>query len=199
MKDRRWLAVALRVGAAGTLVAALLGGVTFAAPLPASMGSPVRWHLEIPHFGSASTGSPSKIDIASWSWGMSTPPGVVGSGGGAGAGQTQTSPLSIRRTIDAASPVFLHALVTGSAFATVKLVGDRAGRGGKLTPFVVLTFANVKVVSDQFGGTNGTSPVETLNLEFSKAQLQVAGQGAAMSSSGAVPTVSYDLTTSKAG
>jgi type VI secretion system secreted protein Hcp len=134
------------------------------------------------------------IDVLSWSWGESNT-GTHASGGGGGAGKVVFQDLHVTTPVSKASPALFLACATGQHFKQAKL---SAQRGGGKTPgdFLVWTFSDVLVTGYQTAGTEtaDSPPLDSVSLNFSKAQISYKAQKADGSLDAAI-TAGFDVKT----
>jgi type VI secretion system secreted protein Hcp len=101
--------------------------------------------------------------ILSFSWGISNPITVGGSGGGAGAGKANLTDFSLMKRINPLSTDLFQAAATGTHFQKAVV---SVPIGGVMSPFAVeYELSQVFVTSvQQSGGGSGTS--ESVSLAF---------------------------------
>ena len=95
-----------------------------------------------------------------------------GSGGGAGAGgganrRVQVHDIAIVKRIDKARPKLFSACATGKLFPTATLVFRKTN--GKIYP--VFRFKLVKVKTISFGQSGGSTPEESITLDYASQQI----------------------------
>jgi type VI secretion system secreted protein Hcp len=134
------------------------------------------------------------IDVMSWSWGESNiGPHSPGSGGG--ASRVQFQDLHFTTPASKASPALFLACATGQHFKQAKLSAQRAAAKGGAGDFLTWTFSDVLVTSYQTGGSEPeTAPVDSVSLNFSKAQISYKAQKADGSLDAAI-TAGFDVKT----
>ena len=108
---------------------------------------------------------PNQIEVLSWSWGMSHPPGSPGSGG-----SVQIQDLSISKYTDKSSPLLMLACSKGTTYPTVKL---NVRKAGGTRDYLVITLTDVIVTSVSTGGSGGQDRfTENLTLNFTKVKVE---------------------------
>jgi type VI secretion system secreted protein Hcp len=113
-------------------------------------------------------GEPTTIDgaieVGSFDFGMENSPNIGSASAGAGAGKAKFHDFTIKKAVDAASPLLFEAAATGGHYNIVRLVLRRSG--GKL-PYLVFTFKLVGVKSvDWSGRSGGDRPEEQVVFEY---------------------------------
>ena len=139
-----------------------------------------------------------KIEIHSFSWGV-TNSSNVGTGGGGGTGKASFSDLMFNKQMDKASPLLFKAAATGEhikkAVLTARKAGGKAGQIEDLT----ITLSDVMVSSYQMGGSSGDSsiPLDSVSLRSTDIKVEYKPQKADGSLEGAV-AASYNVSKNKA-
>jgi type VI secretion system secreted protein Hcp len=116
-----------------------------------------------------------KIDILSWSWGLSNT-GTLHHGSGGGAGKASFQDITVTKYVDAASPNLMLYCAGGKHFAKGKIIVRKAGD----TPLEYLTieFDKVMVAAYQTGGSGGEERIsESVTLNFAKVKVEYVTQG----------------------
>ena len=113
-----------------------------------------------------------KIDVLSWSWGLSNS-GSAHSGGGIGAGKVNAQDISFTKWIDAASADIHLACCNGKHFPDATLIVRKAGE--KPLEYLKVTMTDVMVTSVSTGGSGGEDRL-TENVSLSFAEIKVEYQ-----------------------
>ena len=114
--------------------------------------------------GSAGT---TPIDVQSYSAGISIPVQPGSQGSGSGAGKAQFSDLSITKYFDSASPLLMHALVTGERLKTVTLSLVNSGAKLRTAAYLTYEYQDVFVASIEDSAGGGTDrPEESVSFAF---------------------------------
>ena len=110
-----------------------------------------------------------KADVLSWSWGATQTTSQVG--GGIGAGKVNIGDFHVAKALDGLSSTLFQAVATGShvAEATIEVLDER---GRVIAQFKL---KNVIVSSYQTGGSSGTTPIETVSLNFATVEYILIG------------------------
>ena len=155
----------------------------------------VDYFLQIDGIAGESTDAKHKgaIDVLSWSWGEVNT-GPLAHGGGAGAGKVAFQDLHFTTLVSKASPALFLACATGQHIKQAKLSAQRSGKASG--DFLTWTFSDVLVSSYQTGGSEqgGTTPIDSVSLNVTKAQISYKAQKADGSFDTAV-TAGYDVKT----
>jgi type VI secretion system secreted protein Hcp len=115
-----------------------------------------------------------KIDILSWSWGLSNS-GTFHHGSGGGAGKASFNDISITKFIDAASPNIMLFCANGKHFGKGKIIVRKAGENP--LEYLHIDFEKVLVASYRTGGSGGEERLtESVTLNFSKVKLEYVTQ-----------------------
>jgi type VI secretion system secreted protein Hcp len=131
-----------------------------------------------------------EIDVDSFSWGESHPPGQS-HGGGSGAGKVQMEDLHVTARTSKASPQLLLACAAGTHVKSAVLTGRRAGGKGE-TEFLTFSLSDVLVRSYQIAGTEAEPPRDAVSLSFAKIEVEYKEQKAD-GSLGASTRVGWDV------
>jgi type VI secretion system secreted protein Hcp len=116
-----------------------------------------------------------KIDVLSWSWGMSNS-GSAHVGGGAGAGKVDVQDISVTKYVDSASPVLMKACANGSHFDKATLTVRKAG-GTSPVEYVTIHMNEVFITAVATGGSGGEDRLtENVLLNFAKVDLYYTPQ-----------------------
>ncbi len=162
----------LKTGAVG--MGALLGamgmsGVASAAPVAQVVNAangPVDYFLKIDGIEGESTDAKHKgeIQLLSFSWGASNATPVATAR--ARAGRTTISAFSFQATTSKASPKLFLDCVSGRHHPSAVVTARQAGEVG--LEFIKLTLTDVLVSSYQTSAAEGSLPVDSASLSFSK-------------------------------
>jgi type VI secretion system secreted protein Hcp len=155
------------------------------------------WFLKIDGIEGESTDVSHKdeIDVLSWSWGVSHPSPVGGSGGG-GAGKAAFQDFHFVSRISKASPMLFLACASGTHHKTAALSGVRTAAKSKSAEFLTYKLSDVVVTSDQHSGSDDGVPIEQFSLNYSKIEVTYTPQLA--SGKVAAPVrAGFDVKTSK--
>src|SRR5947209_11591412 len=115
-----------------------------------------------------------KIDVLTWSWGVSNS-GSAHVGGGAGAGKANVQDLSFTKYIDKTSPSLLLASCKGSHYTEATLIVRKAG--GKPLEYLKITLSEVLISSVSTGGSGGEDRLtENVGLNFAKVKIDYIEQ-----------------------
>lgn len=148
----------------GRLAAIVAVTASLAVPLSAQAATHSAT-MTVPDFASktkaAGTGD---IPISEWSWDAEAPVTLGSATGGAGAGKAKLETLTVKKPIDATTPLFLGALTTGHRFGTMTLeVPLNGARKVGATTFE-LHLSNVFVKKDSISGADDGQPTEQIDL-----------------------------------
>ena len=113
-----------------------------------------------------------QIEVLSFSWGVTSPsdPGAPG----AAAGKPAFQDLSIVHYVDKASPLLLKACATGSRMKEATVTHRKAGKGQQ--EFLIIKMNDVIITGVQHGGASSQPAAETVNMTFSKVELEYRPQ-----------------------
>jgi type VI secretion system secreted protein Hcp len=115
-----------------------------------------------------------KIDILSWSWGLSNT-GTFHHGSGGGAGKAEFADITITKYIDLASADLMAYCASGKHFAKGKIIVRKAG--DKPLEYLTIELEKVLVASYSTGGSGGDDRLtESFSLNFSKVKVDYATQ-----------------------
>lgn len=105
------------------------------------------------------------IDVLSWSWGQSTSttgvPPIPGT--------PLTQAFVFNKTIDSSSEDFLQRVITGSPIKGIveyRQYRDCGTSCQATEPYLTINFSDVVIASNSAGGSSGSSPNESVVLEF---------------------------------
>ena len=99
----------------------------------------------------------------------------IGSAAGAGAGKAKFHDFTIKKPVDAASPLLFEASATGGHYNAVRLILRRSGAQGSgkpYLPYLVFTFEMVFVKSiDWSGHSGGDRPEEQVVFQYGRLEI----------------------------
>jgi type VI secretion system secreted protein Hcp len=148
------------------LVLVVFSATLLVVPFSQALGA-VDAYLKIDGIPGLSTAQTGSIDILSFSWGVSQP-ATAASGQASGKRQHQT--LTVRKTVDSASPKLRTACANGQHFKQVTLTTyPRASQGQE--PVVQVTKLTDVIISSERVVNNsqaGERPVEEISFTFTK-------------------------------
>jgi len=131
-----------------------------------------------------------KIDVLSWSWGMSNN-GSTHVGGGGGSGKVSVNDLSFTKYIDKSSPDLVLACCNGKHFDKATLIVRKAGE--KPLEYLTITMTEVIITSIQTGGSGGEDRLtENVTLNFGKFKHDYKEQ-TKDGTAGATPTATWSI------
>jgi type VI secretion system secreted protein Hcp len=143
---------------------------------------------------SADTKHKGEIDIHSFSWGASNA-GTFASGGGGGAGKVNMQDFHFTMNVNKASVKLMLACAGGDHIKSSILTCRKAGKDQQ--EFFKVTFSDVLVSSFQTGGNGGaTLPMDSISLNFAKAEWEYKEQKADGTLGGAIKA-GWDLKLNK--
>lgn len=139
-----------------------------------------------------------KIEIDSFSWGV-TNSGNMGRGGGGGTGKADFHDISFVKQTDKASPLLVKAAATGDHIKKAVLTARKAGGKAGQVEYFKITLEDVMVSSFTTGGNAGSSsiPVDNFSLNYTKMKYEYLPQKADGSLEGAI-MAQYDRALNKA-
>jgi type VI secretion system secreted protein Hcp len=131
-----------------------------------------------------------KIDVLSWSWGMSQS-GTTHMGGGGGAGKVNVQDLSLTKYIDKSSCDLMLACCNGKHFAEALLIVRKAGE--KPLEYVKITMTDLIITAVSTGGSGGEDRLtENVTLNFAKVKVEYVEQ-TAKGAEGDKPSMTWDI------
>ncbi len=110
------------------------------------------------------------FEIKDFSFGVENPSTIGSATGGAGAGKVKLNEFTIKKTSDAASPLFKQAAASHRHFPTVKLQMRKAG--GDPKALESYTFTDVMVSAINSSGPGDEGPVESITFVYGKMTTQ---------------------------
>ncbi len=120
------------------------------------------------------------IEISSFTFGLDNPTTIGSVSAGAGAGKAKLQQLTIKKTVDNASPQLLLACGLGAHFPQVDLYIRKAGsgtKGGTMGSYLVYNFAMV-FVTDVTWSNGDEAPEEEVTLVYGALQMAYYPQSA---------------------
>ena len=122
---------------------------------------------------SVAQGFEHQIEVYSFSWGLSNPVSFQSGAGGAGAGKVSISSFNFMKKMDKASPSLFTTCASGKHYDEVVVKLRRAG-GKDSQVFVIYTFKNVFVESQQWSGSSGGDdvPTESVSIAFGAVKME---------------------------
>jgi type VI secretion system secreted protein Hcp len=131
-----------------------------------------------------------KIDVLTWSWGMSNM-GAAHHGGGAGAGKVHVQDLSFTKYIDKSSPDLMLACCNGKHFPEAHLIVRKAGENP--LEYLKIDLTEVLVTAVTTGGSGGEEKLtENVTLNFAKVKVNYEEQ-TEKGTGGAKPKMGWDI------
>lgn len=121
---------------------------------------------------SQAAGAPGCVELLSWTWGVSSPVGQLGSG--SGTGQATYSPLSFQKFVDSSSTTFFKFLTTGTHFVgtlQLRVYGNCPQNCPTPTPYLTIDLSGPYVSTQSSGGSGDDRPTESISLAFKTAKL----------------------------
>jgi type VI secretion system secreted protein Hcp len=132
-----------------------------------------------------------EIEILSWSWGVSNPVSLAGSG--VGQGKAHFHDLSFTHKIDKASPALMQACATGVHLKEATITHRKAGKGQQ--EFLVIKLNDV-IITALADADSSDASTETVSLAFAKIDVSYRPQKADGSLDAGIH-FKYDLTANK--
>ena len=120
-----------------------------------------------------------KIEIDSFSWGV-TNDGNMGRGGGGGTGRANFQDVHFTKQTDKSSAKLVAAASSGEHIKKAVLTARKAGGKAGQVEYLIITMEDVMVSSFQTGGNAGNSsiPVDQFSLNFTKIKYEYKPQKA---------------------
>ena len=132
-----------------------------------------------------------EIEVLSWSWGVTNPVSLAGSG--AALGRAHFHDLSFTHKIDKASPKLMQACATGVHLKEATITHRKAGKGQQ--EFLVIKMNDV-IITALADADSSESSTETVSLAFAKINVEYKPQKADGSLDAGIH-FKYDLKASK--
>lgn len=118
-----------------------------------------------------------KIDIMSWSWGL-TQSGTTHLGTGSGAGKVHVQDISFTKIVDSSSVALMQYCTTGKHIPSGKLHCYKAS-GDSRVKYIEFEMKNILVSSYQSGGSGGSDQqMDSFSLNFGEYKEKYAQQTA---------------------
>src|SRR6478672_8667384 len=117
-----------------------------------------------------------EIEVLSWSWGVTNPAKVGGTGSGGAAGKASFQDLSFTHKVDKASPLLLKGCATGQHLKEATITRRKAGKGQQ--EYLVIKMNDVVITSVAEEDDGGSNEVETVTLSFAKVDVEYRPQKA---------------------
>jgi type VI secretion system secreted protein Hcp len=114
-----------------------------------------------------------EIEVLSWSWGVTNPVSLAGSG--AALGRAHFHDLSFTHKIDKASPVLMQACATGVHLKDATITHRKAGKGQQEFLVIKLNGVIITALADADSDDGST---ETVSLAFAKINVEYKPQKA---------------------
>jgi type VI secretion system secreted protein Hcp len=153
------LAVAAAVAAAAAY--AISGG-----ELP---GNRTSGHVVVDSIQGGDSPGGMNIAVESWSWGVSNT-ATGGHGGGGGEGRATFQDLTVKKTVDKASPVLMQKCASGVHIPEVTLTVDRPG--GDNRPFLEIKLTDVVITLVSPSGSGNELPMEQVSFSYDRIQMK---------------------------
>ncbi len=116
---------------------------------------------------------PDEIEVLSFSWGVTNPANIKGSGG-SGTGKATFTDLSFLHNIDKASPNLLTACATGAHLKEATITHRKAGKGQQ--EYLIIKMNDVVVTGVALTDSSDAAGAETVSMAFAKVQLEYKPQ-----------------------
>ena len=139
-----------------------------------------------------------KIEIDSFSWGVSNE-GNMGRGGGGGTGKANFQDLHFTKQTDKSSAKLVGAAASGEHIKKATLTARKAGGKAGQVDYLKITLEDVMISSFQTGGNSGGNssiPVDSFSLNYTKIKYEYMPQKADGSLEGAIMAM-YDRALNK--
>lgn len=131
----------------------------------------MRMILEIKDLDGESklTDHEDKIDVISWSWGISQD-GTMHTGGGGGAGTVSVRDLSVTKYVDKATPSLHLACCDGTHFDEATLISRKMGKDP--IDYLKIKMSPVMITGIESGGSDGEDRLmENITFNFAKVEV----------------------------
>lgn len=142
-------------------------------------------------------GFTGKIDLLSFSHGISLPMQFDPSSNGRTIGRSQHGDLSVSKQVDQSSPKLNLWCCQGKNIATATLTASRVD-GDAILPIHIITLTNAIVSSVSVSGGSGSAPTENVTFNYTKIAWKYTAQKDENAQETQLETI-WDLTTSKSG
>jgi len=110
-----------------------------------------------------------EIELLSFSWGVSNPATSCRAGGGGGEGKATFQDLSFMKRADSSTANLMLACAKGEHIREGTITVRKAGE--KPLEYLKIKLEDILVSSSQSGGTEGSTPVESVSLNFARFQI----------------------------
>ena len=139
-----------------------------------------------------------KIEIDSFSWGVSND-GNMGRGGGGGTGKANFQDVHFTKQTDKSSALLVKSAASGDHIKKAVLTARKAGGKGGQVEYFKITLEDVMVSSFTTGGNAGSSsiPIDSFSLNYTKMKYEYLPQKKDGSLEGAI-IAQYDRSLNKA-
>ena len=114
-----------------------------------------------------------EIEVLSWSWGVTNPVSLAGSG--ASQGRAHFHDLSFTHKIDKASPLLMQACASGVHLKEATITHRKAGKGQQ--EFLVIKMNDVLITAMEDADSDAAS-TEMVSLAFAKIEVEYRPQKA---------------------
>jgi type VI secretion system secreted protein Hcp len=137
-------------------------------------------------------GYTDKIDVESWSWGVSNSASAHGGGGASGGNVGQMADINITKYVDASSPVLMYYSYSGDHIANGTLHVFESGGQSKVE-YMKIVMTEIYITNVGFSGhaQSDSKPAESVTLSFAKAEYTYTQQ-AETGGNAAQPKVTID-------
>ena len=141
------------------------------------------------------TNGPGNLEALSFTWGIATP--KVCGGCGRAAGRPTYENLTIKRSIDAASPVLSRDCAMGKPITSVILYVTPTSSGSGSQDSLAMTFKDVIITDDDWNvvTANDEMPIETLAMSYRSYAITYNPMPAATTTTTTTTTTSTTTTT----
>lgn len=137
-------------------------------------------------------GKEDRIDILSWSWGVSNS-GSMHIGGGGGSGKANVQDLSITKWTDKSSPTLMLRCCQGEHFPKAELTVAKSG-GKDSLDYLTIKLEKVLITSVSAGGSGGEDRLtENVSLNFEKVEVIYQPQDAGGKKHGGTIDMVWDV------
>jgi len=113
-----------------------------------------------------------EIEVLSWSWGVTRPSKLTGSG--AASGKASFHDLSFTHKIDKASPVLMKGCVTGQHLKEATITHRKAGKGQQ--EFLIIKMSDVVITAVEEADSSSGGGLENVSLVFAKVDVEYRPQ-----------------------
>lgn len=155
--------------------------------------------LDLPTIVGQSTvaGFEKKLEVLSYSYGVSIPIVDGVSNSERTSGRPNFQDFTISRYSDSATPQLMQATAGGTVLkGAAVLTISRNDANGTALPLLIFTLTDVVVSSVSLGGSGGDLPVETITLNYTKIKVDYSVQKTDGGKEGVTPFL-FDIKTNK--